>query len=289
MSLDYEDGFMNCGRKYNIYISQSSGFYEETSLSNLIYTDENSKHSQYKHNIIAINEGREDDITFKDFPIRSVLDLPDDDIRQHFLSTKFCKQSDKIPTIRFFLGKKAGSYFRALAEDSQDQCDTIWNDQVKFYLDSACNIAIKMRNQPIFQNLSSKDHVSNYHVIISIFYERFVVFYYGASSYNCPKEIIKILCDYWIETEVFSARKRLFDLVPQIEPQNNSPQQLNVVEFDGKDGLYRTVDYDFIISQKEFGIVVIGRYSEKHQCVMPLSDPEKIVVRNMGLIIENNF
>ncbi len=282
INLHYKDGFIRCGKNYNLYITHPDSSYEEIFLSE---TNVGSKFYTHKDNIIAINEGREDDVVFKDFPTKSIQDLSDDYIRQYFLPIKYHAQSEKIPKIKFFLGNNAGDYFRALADNSQDQCDTIWNNQLNYYLDSACNIGAKIRNRPMFQKSISKERISNPH-ISNIFYDRFLIFYYALLSYNYPKEIIKILCDYWMEVEIFAAQKRLFGSVSKIEPQTASPQQINVVPFDIANGLYRTCDYDFMILANEHKTVVIGRYSDEHQCIIQLTDQEKIVANNMGLMVE---
>jgi hypothetical protein len=191
--------------------------------------------SKCSDNILAINRGMYQALTFKVFDLEDINRFSDrtitDCVNQNGIFGDLPRNMSDLDNknVKEFLGDKAEDFVVAFyAKKDKETYKRIWKERCFYYLDKAKECAELCKKNPWkYENIKDplfgrfaeclndprKWYGEHYQpIVVGISNERLQALIdccKNINYMNIPKETFKIICDYWLEGEVQSARKRL--------------------------------------------------------------------------------
>jgi hypothetical protein len=231
------------------------------------------------------------DVEF-DVSSNEVNNLSLETISQNILTSKWVISEDKLPNVSFaeakvFLGDKFNSYLSTLASNV-DESISVWNNQLNKYLDKATQIAESIKLHPFTEychkfvpitepsTLYGKSHIRTQ---TGLKHDRFVEFYKLRLIHNIPKDLFRVLCQYWLQAEYQDAHNRLIQYTKH-------RSQIDVTVFNESKGWYID-NHDFIIHQPITNeLHVIGVAPNRSIPIRELTADEVIIAEKIGFIVD---
>jgi hypothetical protein len=176
----------------------------------------------HDYNIQFIASGQDDNVIFSSNQPKHIIKLDKQTVKSNILS-KLWTISDHITElpnvplskIKIFLGDNCEEFLSNLFSN-RELSHKIWNDKLAHCERRGYEIAQKIKDDLWNQNrikqiYNPRDwYGPNYQSFqVGLKHDRFIEFYQCAIQYDIPKDIFKILCEYWFQAEVSDAKQRL--------------------------------------------------------------------------------
>lgn len=195
----------------------------------MLHTNQLQNYDDYTWKCIATNNDHK--VFFSGGTYADIDELKENIIESNFNKSKLftgplSQMKDIKPsTVEKFLGDSFVDYAICKCHKHDDEAaDNIWKARCNYYLNRSKEIATTMKNNPwkyedeSFRNVDPREwYGDNYKpVIIGINMPRFQAVMDCRKNIDyisiLPKEIFKLICQYWFEFEVEAARERLLNL-----------------------------------------------------------------------------
>lgn len=197
-----------------------------------------------QNNWYYIASNRPYNVTFSTKKWKKLYDMPDKTIRKRLFNGAYYYNKVDVNEIKLkhatlFLGDKIGDYITALVQNKKKVCEEIWKNKIVDYQDKAISIYNNMitepwrhinpgsqsfgKNNPIITNPRDWFGPTYDPTIVGISNERLIAL--NSCLKGCPKEIIKIICDYWLVAEAKDAFNYLLDIKSDVEEDSSAEEE----------------------------------------------------------------
>jgi hypothetical protein len=192
---------------------------------------------QPQNNWYYISQDKKHNVTFSTDNWEELYNMPEDKIKSTLQHGYFENKHINPDVIRLkhatlFLGDKIVDYVMALAQNKKKLCTDIWKAKIKDYEVKAIEIYKEMeqmtfrhinpgsqsfgKNNPIITN-PREWYGENYEpVIVGISNDRIIALHSCFTNY--PKDMLNLICSWWLIAEITDAKNCLFQFKAKINP-----------------------------------------------------------------------